>query len=51
MKMGLNQFSAEDAVNKLEAKELEKIFKFFGEEKEAKKDFIEYYKRKKIKKN
>ena len=37
MKMGLNQFSAEDVVNKLETKELEKIFKFFGEEKEAKK--------------
>ena len=37
MKMGLNDFSAEDAVNKLDSKELEKIFKFFGEEKEAKK--------------
>ena len=36
MKMGLNNFSAEDAVNKLEEKELEKIFKFFGEEKESK---------------
>jgi len=34
--MGLNNFSAEDAVNKLEEKELEKIFKFFGEEKESK---------------
>ena len=37
MKMGLNDFSASDVVNKLEQKELEKIFKFFGEEKEAKK--------------
>ena len=37
MKMGLNDFSAKDAVNKLDAKDLEKIFKFFGEEKEAKK--------------
>src|SRR5210317_136183 len=37
MKMGLNNFSAEDVVNKLSEKELEKIFKFFGEEKESKK--------------
>jgi 16S rRNA (cytosine1402-N4)-methyltransferase len=36
MKMGLNKFSAEDVINKLEEKELEKIFKFFGEEKESK---------------
>ncbi len=36
MQMGLNDFSASDAVNKLDAKELEKIFKFFGDEKEAK---------------
>ena len=37
MKMGLNNFSAKDVINKLSAAELEKIFKFFGEEKEAKK--------------
>jgi len=37
MKMGLNDFSAGDVINKLDVKELEKIFKFFGEEKEAKK--------------
>ena len=37
MKMGINDFSAQDVVNKLDALELEKIFKFFGEEKEAKK--------------
>ena len=37
MKMGLNEFSAKETINKLDAKELEKIFKFFGEEKEAKK--------------
>ena len=37
MKMGINDFSAQDAVNKLDVLELEKIFKFFGEEKEAKK--------------
>ena len=36
MQMGLNDFSASDAVNKLDVKELEKIFKFFGDEKEAK---------------
>ena len=36
MQMGINNFSAKDVINKLEAKELEKIFKFFGEEKEAK---------------
>ena len=29
MKMGLNDFSAEDAINKLSINELEKIFKFF----------------------
>ena len=37
MRMGLNSFSADDVINKLNEKELEKIFKFFGEEKEAKK--------------
>ena len=37
MRMGINDFSAEDVINKLDAFELEKIFKFFGEEKEAKK--------------
>ena len=37
MKMGLNDFSAKDVINKLKAKDLEKIFKYFGEEKEAKK--------------
>ncbi len=37
MKMGLNNFSAKDAINKLDIKELEKIFRVFGEEKEAKK--------------
>ena len=37
MKMGLNNFSPEDVINKLSEKELEKIFKFFGEEKESKK--------------
>ena len=32
MKMGLNNFSADDIVNKLGQKELAKIFKIFGEE-------------------
>ena len=36
MQMGLNNYSAEDTINKLDEKELEKVFKFFGEEKESK---------------
>ena len=36
MMMGLNDFSAKEVVNKLEDKELEKILKYFGDEKEAK---------------
>ncbi len=36
MQMGLNDYSAEDVINKLEEKELDKVFKFFGEEKESK---------------
>ena len=36
MQLGLNNYSADDAINKLDEKELEKIFKFFGDEKEAK---------------
>ena len=36
MQLGLNSFSAEEAINKLDQKELEKIFKFFGDEKEGK---------------
>ena len=34
--MGINNFSAKEAVNLLDEKELEKIFKYFGEEKESK---------------
>ena len=41
MKMGINDFSAKEVINKLEFGELEKIFKFFGEEKEAKKIALE----------
>ena len=36
MKMGINDFSAKEAINLLEEKELEKIFKYFGGEKESK---------------
>ena len=36
MQLGLNSFSAEEAINKLDQKELEKIFKFFGDEKDGK---------------
>ncbi len=50
MKMGLNNFSAKDVVNKLESKELEKIFKYFGEEKEAKIIARNIVKERKIKK-
>ena len=43
MRMGINDFSANDVINKLSAKELENIFKFFGDEKEAKKIAISIY--------
>ena len=36
MKMGINSFSAKEVVNFLEEKELEKIFRYFGDEKESK---------------
>jgi len=36
MKMGLNEFSAKDVINKLDQKELEQIFRYFGEEKNSK---------------
>ena len=37
MKLGLNDFSAREVINKLKSDDLQKIFKYFGEEKEAKK--------------
>ena len=37
MCMGINDFTAKDTINKLDILDLEKIFKFFGDEKEAKK--------------
>ncbi len=36
MRMGLNEFSAKEVVNKLDGKSLEKIFKSFGDERDAK---------------
>ena len=36
MKMGLNDFSAKDVIDKLDQKELEQIFKYFGDEKNSK---------------
>ena len=36
MKLGLNSFSADEVINKLNQKDLELIFKYFGEEKDSK---------------
>ena len=36
MKMGLNGFSAKDVIHKLDQKDLQKIFKFFGDERDSK---------------
>ena len=44
MQMGLNNFSAKEVINKLGVQELEKIFKIFGEEKEAKRIALSIYK-------
>ncbi len=35
MKMGINDFSAKETINNLEAKELAQIFKYFGDEKDS----------------
>ena len=48
MRMGINDFSAKDTINKLDILDLEKIFKFFGDEKEAKKIANEIIKERKI---
>ena len=51
MMMGLNDFSAKEVINNLEEKEIEKILKFFGDEKDAKsisKNIIKVRKSKKI---
>ena len=45
MKLGLNSFSADEVINKLNQKDLELIFKYFGEEKDSKlisKKIVEY---------
>ena len=36
MKMGINDFSAKEAINQLDEKELTKIFKYFGDEADSK---------------
>ena len=36
MKMGINEFSAKEAINQLDEKELTKIFKYFGDEVDSK---------------
>ena len=51
MKMGLNNFSADDIINKLGQRELAKIFKVFGEDNSSKiisKKIISFRKRKNI---
>ena len=35
MKMGINEFSAQEVINNLDEKELAQIFKYFGEEKDS----------------
>ena len=50
MQMGLNNFSASDAINNLDVNQLEKIFKFFGEELEAKRIAFNIVKERKTKK-
>ena len=50
MRMGLNDFSAKSVINKLNNTELEKIFQFFGDEKEAKKIAFSIIKERKIRK-
>ncbi len=37
MRMGLNNFSAKEVINKLDKKDLARIFRFFGEEKDSNK--------------
>ena len=49
MQLGLNDFSAKDVINKLDVRELEKIFKYFGDEKEAKKIALNIVNERKIK--
>ncbi|MBD1167197.1 16S rRNA (cytosine(1402)-N(4))-methyltransferase RsmH [Pelagibacterales bacterium SAG-MED09] len=51
MMMGHNEFSANEAINKLEEKEIEKIIKYFGDENDAKiiaKNIVKFRELKKI---
>jgi len=50
MQMGLNDFSAKEAIHKLDQKDLEKIFKLFGEERDSKRIALKIIKTRKIKK-
>ena len=50
MMMGLNNFSANEVVNNLDAKEIEKILKYFGDEKDAKLISKNIIKKRKLKK-
>ena len=50
MKMGLNDFSANDVIHKLDQKDLQRIFKVFGDEKESKKIAYKIVKNRDIKK-
>ena len=49
MRMGLNDFSALEVVNNLDQKDLELIFKFFGEERDSKKIVKNIVRERKIK--
>ena len=49
MQLGINEFSAKDVINKLDLKDLEKIFRYFGDEKEAKKIANKIVKQRQIK--
>ncbi|MDC3087915.1 16S rRNA (cytosine(1402)-N(4))-methyltransferase RsmH [Candidatus Pelagibacter sp.] len=48
MCMGINDFTAKETINRLDILDLEKIFKFFGDEKEAKKIANQIIKERKI---
>jgi len=49
MKMGINDFSAFETINQLDEKELTKIFKYFGDEKDSKRIAYKIIKERKIK--
>jgi 16S rRNA (cytosine1402-N4)-methyltransferase len=49
MRMGINDFSAKDVINKFDEKDLIKIFKYFGEEKESKRIAYKIIKKRELK--